>query len=253
LTEYLRGGAAGSSGAVVEPYANPNKFPTAEIQVHYGRGCSLAEAYYQSVWGPYQLLIVGDPLCRPWAAIPEIRVSGINREATVKGAIEFKPSAHSPIGRAIDHFELFVNGMRIGHCNPGESLKFDTEQAADGYSELRIVAVEAGDIETQGEGFLPIAVSNHGRTIDASASAAKITAGGALSIRAKAPKMDHIAVYEQSRMVGKISGESGELSIDTSKLGDGLSIFRAVGISNESPPGRVLSRPIYVEIEGKGK
>jgi hypothetical protein len=253
LTEYLRAGAAGSSGAVVEPYAHPNKFPTAEIQVHYARGCSLAEAYYQSVWGPYELLIVGDPLCRPWAAIPEIHVSGIARQATVNGAIEFKPSARSPIGRAIDHFELFVNGMRIDHCNPGDPLKLDTEQMADGYAELRIVAIEAGNIETQGEGFLPITVSNHGRTIDASASAGKIAASGSLSIRVKAPKMDHVAVYEQSRMVGTISGESGELPIDTSKLGEGLSIFRAVGISNESPPGRVLSRPIYVEIEGKAK
>jgi hypothetical protein len=54
-------------------------------------------------------------------------------------------------------------------------------------------------------------------------------------------------------MVGTIAGESGELPIDSSKLGEGLSVFRAVGISNESPPGRVLSRPIYVEIEGKAK
>ena len=40
------------------------------IQVHYARGCSLAEAFYQSVYAPYQLMIVGDPLCRPWANIP---------------------------------------------------------------------------------------------------------------------------------------------------------------------------------------
>jgi hypothetical protein len=253
LTEFLRGGAAGSSGTVVEPYANPNKFPTAEIQLHYARGCSLAEAYYQSVWGPYQLLIVGDPLCRPWAAIPQIHVSGIDRQATVKGRIEFKPSARSPTGRAIDHFELFANGVRVDHCNPGDALKLSTEQMADGYAELRIVAVEAGDIETQGAGYLPITVSNHGRTIEATASATKISDGGSLSIRVKAPKMDHIAVYEQSRMVGTISGESGELPIDTSKLGEGLSIFRAVGISNESPPRRVLSPPTYVEIEGKAK
>jgi hypothetical protein len=66
LTEFLRHGAAGASGTVAEPYAIQAKFPDPFIQVHYVRGASLAEAFYQSVAGPYQLLIVGDPLCRPW-------------------------------------------------------------------------------------------------------------------------------------------------------------------------------------------
>jgi len=66
LTEFLRHGAAGASGTVVEPLAIQAKFPDPFIQVHYVRGASLAEAFYQSVAGPYQLLIVGDPLCRPW-------------------------------------------------------------------------------------------------------------------------------------------------------------------------------------------
>jgi hypothetical protein len=253
LTDFLRAGAAGSSGTVVEPYAVPNKFPAPAIQVHYGRGCSMAESFYQSVWGPYQLLIVGDPLCRPWAAIPEVRIAGVERGATVKGTIELKPSARSPAGRTIDRFELFVNGIRIDHCNAGGTLKLDTAQLADGYSELRIVAIEAGPIETQGEGFLPIMVVNHERTIEATASAEKITAGSALAIKAKAPKMDGIAIYHQSQLIGTIPGESGELRVDTAKLGDGLAVFRAVGKSNETPPARVLSKPIYVEIEPRGK
>jgi hypothetical protein len=59
LSEFLRYGAAGSSGTVIEPYSIPAKFPHAAIQVHYARGASLAEAFYQSVRCPYQLLVVG--------------------------------------------------------------------------------------------------------------------------------------------------------------------------------------------------
>ena len=95
LTEFLRYGAAGSSGTVCEPYAIQNKFPVPAIQVHYARGCSLAEAFYQSVWGPYQLLIVGDPLCRPWARIPAIHVSGVEAGATVHGRLILKPTAEA--------------------------------------------------------------------------------------------------------------------------------------------------------------
>lgn len=68
LTAFIRHGAAGASGTVTEPYAIQAKFPDPFIQVHYARGATLAEAFYQSVSGPYQLLIVGDPLCRPWGA-----------------------------------------------------------------------------------------------------------------------------------------------------------------------------------------
>ena len=45
LTELLRYGAAGSSGAVVEPYALWWKFPLPFIHAHYVDGCSLAEAF----------------------------------------------------------------------------------------------------------------------------------------------------------------------------------------------------------------
>ena len=67
LTDLIRHGAAGASGTVAEPYAIAAKFPSPFIHVHYVRGASMVEAFYQSVSGPYQLLIVGDPLCRPWS------------------------------------------------------------------------------------------------------------------------------------------------------------------------------------------
>ena len=93
LSEFLRYGAAGASGTVIEPYAIPEKFPSPQIHVHYARGCTLAEAYYQSVHGPAQFLIVGDPLCRPWATIPVVerrrdharRQSGGQRGAQARG------------------------------------------------------------------------------------------------------------------------------------------------------------------------
>ncbi len=66
LAEFLRYGAAGAAGTVTEPYALQGKFPNAYIHLFYTQGATLAEAFYESVTGPYQLLIVGDPLCRPW-------------------------------------------------------------------------------------------------------------------------------------------------------------------------------------------
>lgn len=70
LTEFIKAGAAGSSGAVVEPYALQQKFPLPQMYVHYAQGVSLVEAFYLNTTCPYQLLIVGDPLCRPFSNAP---------------------------------------------------------------------------------------------------------------------------------------------------------------------------------------
>ena len=89
------------------------------IQVHYARGCTLAEAFYQSVWSPYQLLIVGDPLCRPWADIPRVSAKGVEAGVTVRGRLTLEPSAVLPGGGEVASFQLFCDGVRIGGVPAG--------------------------------------------------------------------------------------------------------------------------------------
>ena len=91
------------------------------IQVHYARGCTLAEAFYQSVYGPYQLLIVGDPLCRPWADIPQVSVAGVEAGATVRGRLTLEPSVTSAGKATADRFELFVDGVRMADVQAGRN------------------------------------------------------------------------------------------------------------------------------------
>ena len=62
LTAFLRAGAAGASGTVDEPLNHPFKFPSSFVHVHRARGLSLVEAVHRSMSGPYQYLVVGDPL-----------------------------------------------------------------------------------------------------------------------------------------------------------------------------------------------
>ena len=70
----MRYGAAGSRGTVHEPYAQHPKFPNPLIHVFYADGCSLAEAFYRGIWGPYQLMGVGDGLARPFARFVDVEV-----------------------------------------------------------------------------------------------------------------------------------------------------------------------------------
>lgn len=76
LSELIKAGAAASSGTVTEPYSIQPKFPTPMLYPYYAQGASLAEAFYLSISGPYQLLIVGDPLCRPFSNAPAFELDG---------------------------------------------------------------------------------------------------------------------------------------------------------------------------------
>ncbi len=66
--EWLKAGATGSYGAVVEPCNFIQKFPHPGIMMHYYlRGNSLIEAYWKSVAWPGQGIFIGEPLAKPFA------------------------------------------------------------------------------------------------------------------------------------------------------------------------------------------
>lgn len=68
--DWLRAGATGSYGAVVEPCNFPAKFPApALLMAHYLQGETLIEAYWKSVQMPGQGLFIGEPLARPFAGV----------------------------------------------------------------------------------------------------------------------------------------------------------------------------------------
>jgi len=91
LTEFLRYGAAGSSGTVQEPYALHYKFPNPLIHLFYADGCSLAEAFYESIWGPYQLTVAGDGLARPFATLVPLEVEAPS--GAWKGTVQLSATA----------------------------------------------------------------------------------------------------------------------------------------------------------------
>ncbi len=68
IIEWLKAGATGSYGSVIEPCNFVQKFPRPGIMMHfYLRGNSLIEAYWKSVAWPGQGIFVGEPLAKPFA------------------------------------------------------------------------------------------------------------------------------------------------------------------------------------------
>ncbi len=96
ISEFVRWGAAGTTGTVVEPYAIAAKFPDPVMHLNYVRGLTLVESIYASVRNPYQLLAIGDPLCRPWSNQRAIEVAGLKAEEQVQQRLEVRPAVITP-------------------------------------------------------------------------------------------------------------------------------------------------------------
>jgi hypothetical protein len=124
LTLWLDAGAAASVGTVTEPNAIWMKFPEAAFFERYLRGNSLLESLMQSLASPYQCLIVGDPLCRPWAdelKNLDVKTSWTEGKLTVK-------ALGVPTGSGTS-LHLFLDGRRI----PGNGPIWTLDTSAETY------------------------------------------------------------------------------------------------------------------------
>lgn len=254
LSEFLRAGAAGSCGTVIEPYSIQAKFPHPGIHVHYCRGASLAEAFYQSVSSPYQLLVVGDPLCQPWAEIPKIEatLAGADDPLTpggvLSGVIKIVPRASLPEGRACDRFELFVDGVRVSSCEAGGTLSLDTATLADGHHELRVVGIAATAVETQGRSVIPVIFSNHGRALAISAAPLRARPNDTVTVTIEGEDLDGVLVFATGRVLGRLRAAAGSIDVPAAMLGRGKVTIHATGRSGRSVAGSVNAPPITVEV-----
>ncbi len=142
LTEFIRNGAAVSSGAVYEPYSIINKFPNPLIQDAYTEGLTAAEAFYGNVLCPYQLLIVGDPLCQPFATPPRFEITGLPKVASNKESIKIQfqqPEGASPI----DTLTFTLDGVFLQEVLYEEQIQIGLSTVPSGWHDFRVIAKSA--------------------------------------------------------------------------------------------------------------
>lgn len=258
LSVFLRAGAAGSSGTVIEPYAIQAKFPHASIQLHYARGACLAEAFYQSVRSPYQLLVVGDALCRPWASIPVVEAvlapdgRAVAPGEPLSGSVEFEPRATVPGGGSVDRYELYVDGVRLAQCGAGERLPIDTTQLADGHHELRVVAIESSPLESQGRWIMPVAFANHGRSLSLTVEPRRVKPSGSVRVSVAGEGLEGVVIFAMGRVLGRTQEATGSIEVPAELLGRGSVTIRATGRSGGGAASGVNAVPVTVEVTDGG-
>lgn len=248
LSASLRHGAAGSSGTAAEPFALQQKFPVPLLHAYYADGCSLAEAFYQSILQPYQLLIVGDPLARPFAQFAGVGLERPDASAPWSGIVHVKPAVEPAEETSVRTVELWIDGRRVASGAVGEPIQWDTRGAADGSHELRLVAVEDSVIETRSVFRTTIDVFNHDRRVVVEQVTRDVEYGEAISVSGQARGAVRVDLRRGHQVLGTAQVEEGRWSLvaPSSDLGMGTVsvVVRAV-----YPDGHaVRSEPVEITV-----
>lgn len=247
ITAWIKAGAAGSAGTVTEPYAVWTKFPHARFHAHYAAGCTMLEAFVQSIGCPLQIYLLGDPLCRPFARPRSLTVAAMADDiAALKGVNEFFVVEGNGIAPRDMTFIHQVDGVTSLFAGTGSRLRVDAAVLSDGWHELRVTGYGPGKIRQQVSATKHFAVNNRGRSCAVVAPDAKTIAGGA-EVEVKLEATAGAARYElraQGRVIA--SDSNAVLKVDFASAGPGPVWLQAAAIF---PDGEtVRSRPRLVEI-----
>ena len=244
LSEYLDAGAAGASGTVYEPYAIAAKFPSARWHAHYARGCTLAESFYQSVSGPFQLLLVGDPLCCPFGTFPSFKVEGLDQEATVDDDFVLQIK-HLPDSPKAERFEVYFDGVYVKKVLDPNNIVVETAAMNDGYHELRIVGIADSTAQNRTSQTIGFFVKQKNQSLNLSTLTPKIRLGGAMMVQADSTLGERVQVRQNSRTITSL--ESGQPArITAAQIGLGKSRLQAVVVLGDGT--LVRSKHVGVEV-----
>jgi len=187
----------------------------------------------------------GDLLSQVHADIPSVAfTSGPADGATISGSVTLSGSAYLPnlnnqsTATGIAKLRLFVDGLDTGAFVSAASGSFilDTTTLTDGIHEVRFVAFNNSAAASQGRASKNFQVNNLGQSVSVTGSSSyNVGASQTISIPVSAsqgsgPVITGIQLQSLGRVVGSISGVSGNVSLSGTSLAYGSNTLTPVAI-----------------------
>ncbi len=246
VTEWLKAGATATAGTVVEPYSNPDKFPSARFFAHYASGCTMLESFYQSIACPLQTLPLGEPLAKPYALPISANILGAD---AMKGDFTYMAKAECRIPNVNFLYSFLLDGKEIQSASSGNSIYLRHADLSAGYHELRVVARVVHSVQFNITVEKGIMVERMGRSATLLPEVVRLGAHEhALRVR--------IGGQEMPRRIKLVCGEvvlddkpfvsDAELVLDEMMVGEGPNLIRAVAVYEDGM--EVSSAPVPIEI-----
>ncbi|WP_044302744.1 hypothetical protein [Rhodopirellula sallentina] len=257
LTEILHAGAAISSGAVAEPYSLQPKFPTAMIYPFYYEGVSAIEAFYLTLQSPYQMLIVGDPVCQPFARAPNDFVSikandvaettaNVEANAPDKGStntpavtVRWQTLPDTPMSTPTKEMEIYIEGKLANRSRPLADARLNLPENLRGAIDFRIVLI--GNHPTEPKiSFREEVVFGDSDRLPRLERLRK-DKHDELTLFVESPDAEKIDIVHLGRVVANVDSAAGRIELTPETVGRGTVRLRAIAHQNgQQIPGRTF-------------
>jgi hypothetical protein len=246
LTEWLKAGATASVGSVVEPYSNPNKFPSARFYVHYASGCTMLESLYQSIACPLQTLMLGDPMAKPYAVPIAVRLLGAD---TIDNAFTYVAQAKCQVPNIAFRYSFLLDGKEIQTVSSNNLCQVRVQELSDGYHELRAVVRLKSMVEFSASSDKGIMIERLGRSVSILPDIKKLEKHKhAIKMQVKgAERPKQLRLLAGERLIDQVPyADDAQLVLDELLVGEGPIRIRAVGVYDDGM--EVSSAPLGVTI-----
>ncbi len=253
MSEWIAKGASATSGAIQEPCNYAGKFPHARLHLYYQKGLPLGEAWLRSMeYVPFQNLLYGDPLTRPYTHIPSVDVPNAPT-APVSGTLFLNPVvATTAPGASIAKVELMVDGVIVRAGAAGTALPFQSAIFGDGWHELRVIATDDTDLHSSGSWVGSVEVNGAGRsaTLTSSLMTGDQAQAFDLTLSATPAGLVEQRVLQSGRVIASTSSASATLRVYGVGLGAGPAKLQAEALFSDGM--RVRSAPVTIDVTSSG-
>ena len=252
ITAYLKHGAAGAAGAVAEPFSLQQKFPLPLIHETYARGSTLAEAFYQNLMGPYQMLILGDPLCQPWATPPKYEVSGLQSDKTIESFVtaEIKDvdDDSALFTQPPNSYLVLINALPRAAATGKVRMTIDPAKSKlRGAYNLRVVAERADANRTRDESSYWVQFGSPEQQLELKIETISKPAFHTEFIaNLNSPASTDVAIRHNWETIATVKAGEKSVKLDRQQLGDGPVRLQAVTTNDNL---ELASLPVWINVD----
>ena len=122
----------------------------------------MIESFFLSIRCPMQILLVGEPLARPWGQPMELTLVNLSDESKpIEGSADFLATLWPGLGQPNPELLFLLDGRAVMHAATEPQLKLDTRPLTDGYHGLRVIAYSRQQVRHQSYATVGFEVSYH--------------------------------------------------------------------------------------------
>lgn len=250
VSPWIVKGASASWGAVEEPCNYPGKFPIANMHVNYFQGLSLGEAIFRSVsFVPFQGLLYGDPLTRPYTHIPVVDMPDL--PSIVDGSaplfLAYTGTTTHPTAN-VSVFELFVDGDKISDVLVPFPLILPAHLMTEGWHEVRLLGKDSTSIKSAGAfvGSFEIVRTDATVALEATTTTGDLATPFSFTLDASGEDIVEVRLVSNGRVLAATTRCNAVVTVYGSNLGAGPVRVQAEALRADGSVMR--SSPIDLDI-----